>query len=35
MKKDIGILFDYNGVIVNDEHLHEQAIGRVVQPYGV
>lgn len=33
--KSIGILFDYNGVIVTDEHLQKQAMGNVVARYAV
>ncbi len=33
--KEFAILWDYNGVIVNDEHLHEKAFATVVKPYGV
>jgi beta-phosphoglucomutase len=33
--KNKGVLFDYNGVLVNDEHIHEQAMAQVVQPFGV
>ena len=35
MSKKAGILFDYNGVIVNDEHLHEQTITQTVGERGV
>lgn len=33
--KSTGILFDYNGVIVDDEHLQQQAMAEVVGEYGV
>jgi len=32
--KKYGILFDYNGVIVDDEHLHEKAMANVVASHG-
>lgn len=32
---NLGILFDYNGVIANDEHLHEIAFQRVLAPLGI
>lgn len=31
----VGVLFDYNGVLVADEHLQQQAMGDVVAKYGV
>lgn len=33
--KKLGILFDYNGVIVTDEPLHAEAMRTVLQPHGV
>ncbi len=33
--KTAGILFDYNGVLVNDEQLHKQAFQKVLDGYGV
>ncbi len=30
-----GILFDFNGVIANDEHLHQQSMKEVVSRHGV
>lgn len=33
--KSIGILFDYNGVIVDDEHLQEKATAIAVKQFGV
>lgn len=33
--KEFGILWDYNGVIANDEHLQEKAVARVVGGYDV
>jgi HAD superfamily hydrolase (TIGR01509 family) len=35
MNKKAGILFDYNGVIVDDEHLQEQAMGDITKRHGV
>jgi len=35
MNKEAGILFDYNGVIVDDEHLQEQAMGDITKRHGV
>lgn len=35
MSKEAGILFDYNGVIVDDEHLQEQAMAHVTEKYGL
>lgn len=35
MEKSIGILFDYNGVIADDEQLHEAAFGRVLSLYDI
>ncbi len=32
--KQYGILFDYNGVLVGDEHLHEQALAHIMEQYG-
>jgi len=29
------ILFDMNGVIINDEHIHELAFKQTVIPYGI
>lgn len=34
MMKQYAILWDYNGVIVNDEHLHEQAFNTVINKFG-
>jgi HAD superfamily hydrolase (TIGR01509 family) len=33
--KTKGVLFDYNGVIVNDEHLQEQSLATVLKTFGV
>ena len=35
MGRTLGVLFDYNGVIANDERLHEIAFARVLSRYGV
>jgi HAD superfamily hydrolase (TIGR01509 family) len=32
--KNLGILWDYNGVIVNDEHLHEKAMTEILSRHG-
>lgn len=32
---DVGILFDYNGVLVDDEALHERAFAQVLRDHGV
>ena len=31
----LGILFDYNGVLANDEHLHEEGFREVLSQFGV
>lgn len=33
--KSAGILFDYNGVIVTDEHVHKEALATVLKKYGI
>lgn len=35
MSRSLGVLFDYNGVIVNDEPLHEAAFARVLSRYNI
>lgn len=35
MNQSLGILFDYNGVIANDEPLQQEAITEAVKKYGV
>ena len=34
-KGEFGILFDYNGVLANDEHLHEESFQEVLSQFGV
>ncbi len=34
-EKTAGILFDYNGVLVNDEQIHKQAFQKVLDIYGI
>ena len=29
------VIFDMNGVIIDDEHIHEMAFRETVKPYGV
>lgn len=33
--KNIGVLFDYNGVLVDDEHLQHQAMAEVAEKYAI
>lgn len=35
MSKSIGLLFDYNGVIADDEPLHQAAFANVLSAYGI
>lgn len=32
---EMGILFDFNGVLVNDEHIHEQAFAKTLAQYDI
>lgn len=33
--KSLGVLFDYNGTLVDDEHLHQKAFQEVLQAYNI
>lgn len=35
MNKFKAVIFDMNGIIINDEHIHETAFKKTIKPYGV